>query len=309
MGFYVLNNSKIMPQNLSIMGYTQNKVMDIQNKKILNRKIKPLVGFFPVFYSIGETIPHVKIAKFYIEKGGRAIFFSHGGKYEYLAKEIGCKVINLQNSWQSSLQKGKRVKEKNVPFEKIMFGVLRKETLGELIDEEIEALKKTGVEALFVSFNPSLCISARVLKIPLVVLISGTSITPYYKSGCVTFPENYENFFTKLVPHSIKDKIARWYLLNNKLLVKDFNNLAKKYQVQSFQYLNDILLGDFTLVCDDIHFLGLNPTNSFPLKNYIGPIARDLFEEQQTKPDDDIVRHLNRPGRSILLIMGSICDK
>jgi len=68
----------------------------------------PLVGFAPVFYSIGETVPHVKIAERYIKEGGKAIFFSHGGNYEYLAEEIGCKVINLKSYWDENFKEMKK---------------------------------------------------------------------------------------------------------------------------------------------------------------------------------------------------------
>ena len=57
---------------------------------------KPLIGFFPLFYNLAETGRAVIIAKRYIELGGKAIFFSHGGKYEYLAKEIECEVVRVK---------------------------------------------------------------------------------------------------------------------------------------------------------------------------------------------------------------------
>jgi hypothetical protein len=56
---------------------------------------KLLIGFFPAFSSMGETIPLVKIAKSYIDMGGKAIFFSHSDKFEYLAESIGCKIVRL----------------------------------------------------------------------------------------------------------------------------------------------------------------------------------------------------------------------
>lgn len=270
---------------------------------------KPLIGFFPVFYSIGETIPLVKIAKLYIKNGGKAVFFSHGGKYEYLARDINCEVIKLRFLWEGYIDKGKKMVEKKAPFEKIIFKVYRKEIIGILVEEEIEFFKKTGVEMIVACFNPTCNISARVLKIPLVFLNSGTTIAPFYKSDFVTYPDNYENIFTKLLPSFIKNQIAKWYLLNNKILVRDFNRVARKYKIQPFKCLNDFYLGDYTLVCDDINFLGLKPTNDFPEENYVGPIAADLFKEHKKELDIDIKNHLRKPGKSIFLIMGSTCEK
>ena len=159
---------------------------------------KPLIGFFPFFYSAGETIPLIKIAKSYMNLGGKVIFFSHGGKYEYLAKDNDIKIVRLKNSSELVEKKFsyKKLKEK-VPIEKLMFKEFSKEFIKDLIDEEINVFKTTGIEGIVSSFNLTSSISARVSNKPLIVLISGTSIPQYYKSRFVTYPDSYENFLTK----------------------------------------------------------------------------------------------------------------
>ncbi len=72
----------------------------------------------------------------------------------------------------------------------------------------------------------------------------------------------------------------------------------------------DLVLGDYTLLCDDINLLGLKPTKEIPLENYIGPILTDdLFQDQKTQKDDYIKKHLQKPGKSILITMGSQGNK
>jgi len=148
-----------------------------------------------------------------------------------------------------------------------------------------------------------------VLKIPLIVINSGTAIPEYYRQCSISFPENYENPITRLLPKFIKNSIARWMLINNKLLVRDFNKVARKYGVKPFNNINDILDGDYNLICDDINFLGIEPTEEFPEKNFIGPISGGLFERQKDTLDEDIKSHINRSGKSILLMMGNTRDK
>jgi len=265
---------------------------------------KPLVGFFPAFFNIGETAPHVKIAKLYMEKGGKAIFFNHGGPYEYMAKDIGCEVVKLQYLYWNKVAN----KKKKIPTEEALFKVYKRETIDAFVEEEIEVLKENGVELVMSSFNPTCNISAKVLNIPHVALISGTAMPPYYKSGFATFPENYENVFTKILPSSLKNRITQWYLLNNKMLVRDFNKVAKKYHLKPFRCLTDILLGDHTFVCDDIQFLGVAPSKEFPLENFIGPIIGVNFGKEK-ELDVDIKNHLKKPGKSIFLTMGSYFDR
>lgn len=48
-----------------------------------------MVGFFPAFQNLAEISRLVRIAERYRELGGQAVFFSHGGDYEVLAKEAG----------------------------------------------------------------------------------------------------------------------------------------------------------------------------------------------------------------------------
>jgi len=236
-----------------------------------------------------------------MKQGGKVIFFSHGGQYEYLAKDIGCEIVKLQDlDWKEAFKKRKK---KKAPDDMII-KVYGKEIIEGFVKEEIEAFRKSEIELLVSSLNLTCSISARALNIPFVVLISGVSIPPYYKSGFATFPENYENVFTKILPSSLKNRFIQWFLLNNKMLVKDFNKVAKKYNVKPFGRLSDLLVGDHTFVCDDIHFLGVTPSKEFPLENFIGPIAGGISGEQK-ELDSDIKNHLKRPGKSIFLTMGS----
>jgi UDP:flavonoid glycosyltransferase YjiC (YdhE family) len=175
-----------------------------------------------------------------------------------------------------------------------------------VVESEIDAFKNEGIDLIVSSFTPTCCISARVLKIPLVVLASGTASSLYYRSGYATFPENYENVFTKMLPTFFKKYITRWMLLNNKVLVKDFNKVAKKYNIRTFKTLNEIFESGHTLFCDDINFLGIKPTKEFPIENFIGPILPDYsFDKDGRTIDSETENHLKKNNQSILVTLGS----
>lgn len=266
-----------------------------------------MVGFLPNFFGIGETLPLLKIARSYIKKGGKVVIFSYGGRFKYLAKEVGCKIVKFKEyPWSKILTSVDREKIKE---EKLFFIIYNEELITSFIEEEVKGFRQEGVKLLISSFNFSVNVSARILNIPSINLASGTVIPPYYRSGSVTFPENFENKFTKILPSFLKNQIARFVLLNNRLMVKDFNKIAKKYDVKPFKTFNEIILGDITFVCDDINFLGIQATKKFPEKNFIGPIYGGFFDKEEDKVDEDIKKHLERPGKSILLIMGTTRDK
>jgi len=191
-------------------------------------------------------------------------------------------------------------------IENQQFIVYNKKTIQTLIESEIDAFKKYDIDIIVSAFNPTCSISTRVLNIPLIVLLSGTSSSAYFKSGYATFPENFENVFTRLLPESLKKYFTRWLLLNyKKFLVKDFNIVAKKYNVKKFKTLNDILEGDYTLLCDDINFLDIKPTNKFPIENFIGPISVGFSDGKIEDLDTDVKKHLEKPEKSILVMLGT----
>jgi len=267
---------------------------------------KPLIGFLPDFSSMGETLTLVKIAKEYVDEGGKAIFFSHNSEFEYMAKDIRCTVVRLRHFSKKKHEDLEKSYQRGMPFEKIVHHWFDQETIENAVKAEIDAFTEHKVDLLVCAFNLTSSISARASKIPLVVVISGVNIPPFFESGHVTFPEDYENLFTRLLPQSLKNRIAQWYIVHNKNLTRNFNIVAKKYHVTPFKYLNDIYQGDYTLVCDDINFLGIQPTKDFPLENFIGPIVPRASEDpSKSRLDTDIERHLRRPGRSIVVVMGS----
>lgn len=270
------------------------------------KKEKPLIGFFPCFYSIGETIPLIKIAKSYIELGGQAIFFSHQGEYEYLAEQLGCKIIYLHEILENLSNQGKQMFIQGTPIVQNLKTIYNQASIENAVAEEIRAFTNTNIALLVSSFNLTASISARAAHVPLVTVVSGVTLPIYYKSGFITFPDNFENIFTKLLPKSIKNYAVQWFLLHNKMLVKPFNKIAKKHGVPPFKYFNDIIVGDHTLVCDDLTFLGVHPSEAFPHDNFIGPIVGgNIFEKEEGNIDADVTAHLKKPGKTIVLIMGS----
>ena len=256
---------------------------------------KPLVGFFPGFHGIGETYPVIKIAKSYQELGGKVVVFSHGGDYEYLARDQGFEI--------------KRIGPIASPGDISRYFMEHSDTeIIEMIRNEALIYKNTGIKALLQTNVYFFCkLAPRLANVPLISIISGTLAPPYYQMNFATYPDNFENYLKKILPQNIKNRFNNWYTLNYKgPVTKKFNRIAKKINIDTrFKCFQDLILGDFNLLCDDIEFLGIKPTKEFPKENYIGPIlSNDLFKPEQKNEDEEIENHLNRPGNSILLTMG-----
>ena len=282
-------------------------------------KNKPKIGFIPHFGALGDTYPLIEIAKYYRQLGGKAVFFSHGGKYEKLVKDMGFKTIKIIPEYflkkyykilfklQYAYQDLKFTPEKKISH---FFDKEYEDVNIEMIDKEIKAFQNEKVKVIFTNLSFTSHISARVNKIPLVLLTSGIAIPPYFQFNRATFPEDYDNYFTRFIPKLIKNRLTNLYILHCKWGVKGFNRLAKKYQIPTIKRFLDLFSGDYTLMPDCMEFLELEPTVKFPAKNFIGPILlENIFKKQIDKLDFKIEQHLKRPGKSILLYMGSVGDK
>jgi len=262
---------------------------------------KSLVGFFPLFYNLAETGRAVLVAKRYVELGGKAVFFSHGGEYEYLAEEIGCKVVRVNPIYSDEyidlLWKSSRLETFKNPFSK--------KILTEHVDEEVAAYKKTGVKLIISTNNFPCKISARVAKIPLIF------VTPKVIPSFTKYPDDAEFFFTKLVPKSLKLKILNWYAPKSKGFIRPFVKVAKKYNVPVSKIESDINKGDYTFYTNFMELLGLDGTSIPSNEHYIGPIfLEELFtktftNQSSSKKQDGLKQHIEKDGRSILLSLGS----
>ena len=275
------------------------------NKKTLLDK-KPCIGFFPLSYSLAETGRAVVIAKRYLELGGDAVFFTHGGEYEYLIKNIGCKIIKLAPYFSEDFVK--RIRSIIKGNQK---GVLyTTDYLREAVRNEIAAYKKAGVQLIVSTHNYSCCISARVAQIPLIGITTGPG--RFYLS----IPDMYENLLTRYIPQFLKIRFFNLIFPKAKNFLTPFNIVASEYNLKPFKSTYELYYGDVTLATNFLEFVNIFPNQQeFPTENYIGIILlEELFKEDSAKEKnneltDEILKHLKQSEKSILISMGSSGDK
>jgi UDP:flavonoid glycosyltransferase YjiC (YdhE family) len=267
---------------------------------------KNLIGFFPLFYNLSETGRGVLIAKQYQNLGGKVVFFSHGGQYEYLAKEMGFDIIRVKPFFTDEFLNNyyKRIRE-NVKGQ-----LYPPDFVKEAIKNEIEAFKQTNVKMIVSVHNYLSTISARAVGIPLVSITTGPGSFHY------SIPDEYENYFTRPIPQKIKVKIFNWAFPRMKGHLKSFNAEAKRYGVNPLKSAYDLFYGDITLLTSFPEFINVFPNQQhFPSEDYVGIISFDnLFKNKiplknQAEIEDSIKKHLDSKQRSILLTMGSSGEK
>ena len=267
---------------------------------------KPLVGFFPLSYNLAETGRAVLVAKRYMELGGRVVFFSHGGKYEYLIQEFGFDLIKVNPRYTDEMVKEivsiNRGEKPGVPY-KVSF-------LREAIKGEIDAFKKTDVKMVVSFVNLPCSISTRAIDIPLIC------VSPAPGRFHLGVPDNFENFLTRLIPTAVKIPISNYLLDHTKKFLKPFNIVAGEHNLKPFSSTVEVVYGDITLGTNFLEFINVFPDQQmFPDEDYVGIISlKEIFSDRFSKNElkkveTEIRKHLARPGKSILLTMGSSGNK
>lgn len=254
-------------------------------------------GFFPFFSNLAETSRLVRIAEALLELGGNAVFFSHGGSYEYLAEEIGCPPVRVDPVYTQAdvdeLMAFDRLEKFGDPFQE--------DWLIEHVEHEERAYVENEVGLVVTGFNLPCILSARKAKVPLVWVVPGTTMPPYLEAGFGTFPDVLENWYTRLLPGSVKSFFTNWYLLRTKQATGVINKVARRYGIPEFGRFLDTMVGEHTLISDLQEFLGVPETEAFPKECYTGPILAHLKLPLSARVRD----HIARTSRSIFFSMGS----
>ncbi len=268
-------------------------------KKTLNNGRKT-IGFFPLFYNLAETGRAVLIARECQNRGMDIVFFSHGGKYEYLVEPLDCDIVHVAPRYSKEfidlLWKSSRLETLRNPFSVT--------NLRYHVKEEIKAFKEAGVD-LVVSTNNWPCrISAPAANIPLIFVTP--KVIPHFSK----FPEDAEFFLSYLLPNKIKLSFINWYAPKSKMYVKSFAKVANEYGINPPRYTSDINHGDYTFYTNDVKLLGEKRVSISPDERFIGPISIDsLFQKQKDqeaqKVQTEIEDHIIKTKRSILLTLGS----
>jgi UDP:flavonoid glycosyltransferase YjiC (YdhE family) len=173
-----------------------------------------------------------------------------------------------------------------------------------VVNEE-RAYVDSGVGLVVTGFNVPCVLSARKAKIPLVYIIPGTALPAYFKAGLGTFPDTFENAFTRLLPNRLKDFVTNWVILRSRAGTGAFNRVARRFGLPPFPTTLSLWMGDYTLASDLREALEIPARYDLPEEDYIGPLLGRLG----IPLEEEVKAHLERPGRSIYFAMGSSGQK
>ncbi len=257
----------------------------------------PRLAFFAYAYNLAETTRAVEVAKACRALGADIRFFTHGGTYESHIAEAGFPLTTLQplitpekHRYLMALDQGRAIGQ---PF-----------SLAEWcaqVEAELRALADFAPAAVYAGMNLPSAISARAAHLPLVWLLPMAGTLPYFEHGLARFPDQYENFLTRLLPQSWKDRAVNWVVPRFGIVRGVFNQAARKFGVPPVKTLLDIIRGDLNLLADIPELTGVPPEALPDDFRYVGPI----FARLPMPVPAEVRRVFSRDGVKVFCAMGS----
>ena|SRR5208282_1548575 len=234
---------------------------------------KPTLLFAPCAFNLAETSRMVEIAKAVARHpaASRAFdihFISDGGEFERLIESHGFPLTHMEP--RLTPEKIELIAEVD-RGEKFASAFTDAEMI-QRVHHEIVALRKFQPVAVVAGSYPSIPVTCRVMRVPLVWVIQSTWLSAFFRHGA--------GMTDHLRPTPVK-VLADWlvWLFINFWIRYGFlntvNRAAKHFGVPGFRLIFDYWRGDITLVAEPPEFSGATlPPEHF----FIGPlIPQDEF--------------------------------
>lgn len=270
----------------------------MSNENMQINKIKKFL-IAPYFYDLGETNRMFSIANELLRLGYEVIVLGKG-IYDYIFSDKSFKkeYIDYDEVIISSefFYKIHNIDKFNLNFYTF-------EELDNIVRKEVELLKRLKPAAVITGFRPSMSISTKISKIPLIWTISACISDMYYKDKLATiaFYHMKKIFTLRLLPKFYSTIIYRFVTLHFPISLKIWNKVLKKNKIKKFTNVLEILRGDYNLMTDPAELFP-EFKNIPPYYGFCGPI----FVESNIETPLKLKNFKKTKGKPVIFLsMGS----
>ncbi len=209
---------------------------------------------FPNCAYLSETSRMIEIYKDLKSRGVEVIMATHGGPYEWLFEENGINCHIVQPHFDN--QRARDYVLTNTG-EKGIAEFYTEEELTEHVRSEMTFFEANDVTGVITGFTLSLGISARAYKIPYYVTHLGSFVPPVFEKNMLvpTLVLNLKIF--KIIPRAWLIAMVNNMMFKSGIATKSFNKVAKKFGVESFKSMEEMMMGDTVIVTDVPEILGI----------------------------------------------------
>lgn len=210
---------------------------------------------FPHFYYLSEASRLVEIGKALRGMGKDVQFFSHGGTYEWVARDAGFEVVTVPPTMSRERAKEYMAfnrAEVGNPFRDSFFSY---DELKAYVPQEADLLREARADAVLIGWNLPSYLSVQLVGIPLVVQQPGPFTAPFFDRKMGVFVPALIGWLHYLP----MDWFANWVMPRLGVWIRPFNQLASELGLPQYKSTLDMMAGDLTLVMDAPEILGIPP--------------------------------------------------
>jgi UDP:flavonoid glycosyltransferase YjiC (YdhE family) len=210
---------------------------------------------FPHFYYLSEVSRLVEIGQVLRGLGQEVVFFSHGGGYEYVAREAGFEITAVAPEMSPerateymAFNRG----AKGNPFRDSFFTY---DELHAYVPAEADTFRQARADAVLIGWNLPSYLSAPLAGIPILVQQPGPFTAPFFDRKMGVFQPSLLGAARRLP----LNWLVNWWLPRTKIWLAPFNRMADSLGLPQWKSTLDLMAGDLTLVMDTPEILGIAP--------------------------------------------------
>lgn len=266
---------------------------NIDQKKIL---------IAPEMVDLAEAHRMSSFANAFLSLGHEVIVLGNG-RYDYLFSDERLKrvYIDFDDEWMND-EKFRMMHN----LDEFGFEFISEDDLEKFVHLEVKLMQKLKPDVVITGFRPTMSISTKAAKVPLVWVLSAVCSDMYFQKGLVKpFMGMYKNApFLKIIPDKIISSLfcKAAFIVPHK--INAWNNVARKFNINEFKSPLQILRGDFNIMSDASE-LFLEFGELPPYYSFCGPL---LFDSKIETPES-VKNYKKKEGRPLVFFsMGSSGD-
>jgi UDP:flavonoid glycosyltransferase YjiC (YdhE family) len=210
---------------------------------------------FPHFYYLSEVSRLVEMGLALRGLGQEVLFFSHGGGYEYVAREAGFEVTAVtphMSPQRAADYMAFNRGETGNPFRDSFFTDVE---LQAYVPAEADAFRQARADAVLIGWNLPSYLSAPLAGIPILVQQPGPFTAPFFDRKMGVFQPSLLGAARRLP----LNWLVNWWLPRTKIWLAPFNRMAQSLGLPQWKSTLDLMAGNLTLVMDAPEILGIPP--------------------------------------------------
>lgn len=248
-------------------------------------------------YNWGETHRMVGIGE-ELEKRGYRVVYLGEGKYDFMVEEAKFERAKVpgDEEWFTP----ERI-EKMMDMDTYVNNYATAEEINRTVSAEVEVMKKYNPVMVVTGYRTTLSISARILKVPLVWVLSSVVSKNFFLRKIDSLPENsiLNRYFDKNKMNQNKevmlDFVKKMFSIYNESSA-EWNKVNEMYGLKKFESDLDIFEGELNIASDPPEF-----GEKGDGYKYCGPIFhKKKIEMPEVTADMDA-----KPKKKIFIVMGS----